>query len=194
MGLKGNLDRAPCTYSSTHASVWLSVLFMRRKHSAWLSYSVREARRCDYLSLLWGENLVCDCLTKSVIRTNVLLRRLWLYCAFCDEKTSSSLWLSIHSVTRTASPWFSIHSVIRTVSQCVMMSRGPVCDYLLWCSVNRLLFGTLFPAYSSYKAVKTKNVREYVSTWLRTRDMAHIVNCRHCEHVNASVGGKGHWP
>ncbi|XP_063077976.1 receptor expression-enhancing protein 3 isoform X1 [Engraulis encrasicolus] len=25
-----------------------------------------------------------------------------------------------------------------------------------------LLFGTLFPAYSSYKAVKTKNVREYV--------------------------------
>lgn len=27
----------------------------------------------------------------------------------------------------------------------------------------RLVFGTLFPAYYSYKAVKTKNVKEYVS-------------------------------
>lgn len=27
----------------------------------------------------------------------------------------------------------------------------------------RLIFGTLYPAYSSYKAVKTKNVKEYVS-------------------------------
>lgn len=28
----------------------------------------------------------------------------------------------------------------------------------------RLLFGTLYPAYRSYKAVRTKNVKEYVST------------------------------
>lgn len=27
---------------------------------------------------------------------------------------------------------------------------------------HRLVFGTLYPAYSSYKAIKTKNVREYV--------------------------------
>lgn len=27
----------------------------------------------------------------------------------------------------------------------------------------RLVFGTLYPAYSSYKAVKSKDVREYVS-------------------------------
>lgn len=27
----------------------------------------------------------------------------------------------------------------------------------------RLVFGTLYPAYASYKAVKTKNVKEYVS-------------------------------
>lgn len=30
-------------------------------------------------------------------------------------------------------------------------------------SLHRLAFGTLYPAYSSYKAVKTKNVKEYVS-------------------------------
>lgn len=27
----------------------------------------------------------------------------------------------------------------------------------------RLVFGTLYPAYSSYKAVKSKDVKEYVS-------------------------------
>lgn len=30
----------------------------------------------------------------------------------------------------------------------------------------RLIFGTLYPAYASYKAVKTKNVKEYVSRHL----------------------------
>lgn len=32
-----------------------------------------------------------------------------------------------------------------------------------FCAFCSLAFGTLYPAYSSYKAVKTKNVKEYVS-------------------------------
>lgn len=31
-------------------------------------------------------------------------------------------------------------------------------------SVFRLVFGTLYPAYSSYKAVKSRDLKEYVST------------------------------
>lgn len=29
---------------------------------------------------------------------------------------------------------------------------------------SRLIFGTLYPAYSSYKAVKSKDIKEYVSS------------------------------
>lgn len=42
---------------------------------------------------------------------------------------------------------------------CVLLIQDP----LLSCS---LAFGTLYPAYASYKAVKTKNVKEYVSKGL----------------------------
>lgn len=35
--------------------------------------------------------------------------------------------------------------------------------YAIIYPIFRLVFGTLYPAYASYKAVRTKNVKEYVS-------------------------------
>lgn len=37
--------------------------------------------------------------------------------------------------------------------------------YILVYPIFRLVFGTLYPAYASYKAVRTKNVKEYVSNF-----------------------------
>lgn len=34
--------------------------------------------------------------------------------------------------------------------------------YIIIYPIFRLVFGTLYPAYASYKAVRTKNVKEYV--------------------------------
>ncbi|XP_042737458.1 receptor expression-enhancing protein 2 isoform X2 [Lagopus leucura] len=55
-----------------------------------------------------------------------------------------------------------------------------------------LIFGTLYPAYSSYKAVKTKNVKEYVSKVDDVLDcfclFHHCRNAhRHCSFLGSSV-------
>ncbi|XP_064816189.1 uncharacterized protein LOC135532650, partial [Oncorhynchus masou masou] len=49
----------------------------------------------------------------------------------------------------------------RKLRSLVQDSSSPHVFIFLW-SLHRLVFGTLYPAYYSYKAVKTKNVKEYV--------------------------------
>lgn len=50
----------------------------------------------------------------------------------------------------------------------------------------RLVFGMLYPAYASYKAVKTKNIREYVS--MRGRETLVQVG----QEKGGHLGGRGH--
>ena len=54
----------------------------------------------------------------------------------------------------------------------------------------RLVFGTLYPAYKSYKAVKTKNVKEYVSSFAEFEAATkHISSCA----FNFCNGFKAHF-
>lgn len=50
---------------------------------------------------------------------------------------------------------------IMSVILAILMPRA--FTYMLVYPIFRLVFGTLYPAYASYKAVRTKNVKEYVS-------------------------------
>ena len=47
----------------------------------------------------------------------------------------------------------------------IFIAPKAICATILYPGF-RLLFGTLYPAYASYKAVRTKNVKEYVSILL----------------------------
>lgn len=72
-----------------------------------------------------------------------------------------------------SSEYFLKISVLLNVSNPLLLARKKHFSCFLLISLKhdccisyRLIFGTLYPAYSSYKAVKSKDVREYVSTAL----------------------------
>ncbi|KAG9338573.1 hypothetical protein JZ751_025631 [Albula glossodonta] len=63
--------------------------------------------------------------------------------------------------TRTGHPDANLPNVILYNTRVDSCSRQNVSHY----QVSRLIFGTLYPAYSSYKAVRSKDVKEYVK-WM----------------------------
>lgn len=73
---------------------------------------------------------------------------------FVFHRSSEQMWLLCGS------------AFVRCQSQhpeAMFSSWSPFLWPSLVCFFCSLAFGTLYPAYSSYKAVKTKNVKEYVS-------------------------------
>ncbi len=64
--------------------------------------------------------------------------------------------------------WWSASAIILAQSALLPQSLTAKMTYPLFAAC-RLVLGTLYPAYASYKAVRTKNVREYVSTLTHTR-------------------------
>lgn len=72
--------------------------------------------------------------------------------------------------------------------------------YRLVYPIFRLVFGTLYPAYASYKAVRTKNVKEYVSerhtqlpSWFHQFDSGDVFNIFFIRYINGGVREFGSW-
>lgn len=92
------------------------------------------------------------------------------------NKSSDLLVNTSSSVSPPSSLPSSIPPCLTTVR--IRISAGTVALVLLFISATfhslakyfysyyRLIFGTLYPAYASYKAIKNKNIKEYVSLFL----------------------------
>lgn len=88
---------------------------------------------------------------------------LWIVC-----KTGAPRLIitSFHAVARYCAdqmPKKMSLGFLRTLAALLVIVMPRSLTYVLLYPIFRLVFGNLYPAYASYKAVRTKNVKEYVS-------------------------------
>lgn len=69
-----------------------------------------------------------------------------------------------------------VHQAGRVKITSLFFSLSPLC---------RLIFGTLYPAYYSYKAVKSKDIKEYVS---EASHWGQVAECKWWRDISLSVG------
>lgn len=93
---------------------------------------------------------------------------LWIVC-----KTGAPRLIitSFHAVARYCAdqmPKKMSLGFLRTLAALLVIVMPRSLTYVLLYPIFRLVFGNLYPAYASYKAVRTKNVKEYVSIFFST--------------------------
>ena len=95
-------------------------------------------------SSVWMASLPKDTLKAFCLNNKAVSAVLQLWFWFCAE-------------------WFHCWKDANHKWQCPNLILLEAMLYTLFYPLFRLVFGTLYPAYASYKAVRTKNVKEYVS-------------------------------
>lgn len=88
---------------------------------------------------------------------------LWIVCKTGAPRVIIT---SFHAVARYCAdqmPKKMSLGFLRTLAALLVIVMPRSLTYVLLYPIFRLVFGNLYPAYASYKAVRTKNVKEYVS-------------------------------